>query len=237
MKLMSQAHSREQAVRRARRARLAVACCALGTLGLGACGSSTDAPVPTYLILRAPMTGVPVGGTMQLQLELLDELSRPLPYDSALWYTIPEGRASISPDGLMTGLAAGRVEVVATVRGIRVTDTLYVKPDAPLYHGVFAHSGHVCSGSGFGGEYDITDGQIEFLSESLLAVSESDATPTVRPYTRTAGTPSDHIVIDIEYTVIHPEGSLFGTDSLQVETALWFCDFIGNRASFYFQPR
>jgi glucose/arabinose dehydrogenase len=117
-----------------RPATLLVLCCALVTVPLASCGSDgggdiQQPPVPVSTVtVTAPQSSLQVGQTVQLSATAQDANGTALSGRSFEWSSTSEAVATVSPTGLVTGIAAGQAEIRAVSEGVTGSVTLTVTP-------------------------------------------------------------------------------------------------------------
>jgi glucose/arabinose dehydrogenase len=95
-------------------------------------GGDIQEPGPVSAItVTAPATTIQVGQTAQLTATARDARGTVLEGHSFEWATADASVASVSPTGLVTGLAEGLVEIRATTEGLTGSLTLTIAPAPP----------------------------------------------------------------------------------------------------------
>jgi len=84
--------------------------------------------------ISRPSGSISVRGTLQLAAVAQDQRARPLPGRSITWSSGDPAIASVSEDGLVTGVSAGTVTLEARSEGIRGQATISVtaRPEVPI---------------------------------------------------------------------------------------------------------
>lgn len=98
------------------------------------CGGGADIQEPgpvTAITVIAPTTTIQVGQTVQLTATARDADGTVLEGRTFEWATAGAGVASVSPTGLVTGLAAGQAEIRATTEGVTGSLVVTVIPAPP----------------------------------------------------------------------------------------------------------
>jgi glucose/arabinose dehydrogenase len=115
-----------------RPATLLALCCAVMTIPLTSCGSGdgdiqepTPAPVSTVTV-TGPQSSIEVGQTVQLSATAKDANGTTLDGRTFEWSTGNAAVASVSPTGLVTGLAASQAEIRAVSEGVTGSVTITV---------------------------------------------------------------------------------------------------------------
>ena len=95
-------------------------------------GGDVQAPRPvTTITVTAPATAITVAETVQLTATALDADGNAVEGATFAWSSGDAGVASVSSAGLVTGLAAGTVEISATTEGVIGTLALTIAPAPP----------------------------------------------------------------------------------------------------------
>jgi plastocyanin len=105
---------------------LLLTCLALSGCGGGGAAVTTPGEAPAVAALRIdpPSTSLPVGGTVRLSGVATDGSGNPLSgLPAPVFVSGDPGRASVTPDGMVTGRAAGQVTITATLVAAGVTRT------------------------------------------------------------------------------------------------------------------
>jgi glucose/arabinose dehydrogenase len=98
----------------------------------GDSGSNLQEPHPvTSVEVAAPATTVQVGQTLQLTATARDAAGGVVEGRTVEWSTSDASLASVSPTGLVTGLAEGQAEIRATIEGILGSLVITVSPAPP----------------------------------------------------------------------------------------------------------
>ena len=200
----------------------------LSAIALAACESST-APRARYSIaVLSPAFGVAAGSSMQLGVDARDTAWMPVAIDTLVWSVAPTALASISPAGVLTGIAVGQVTVTARALGVVDTRTFWIKANEPLFQGVFSRIGNLCQLGDFSNIETIKNGRVEFMTDTLAFVTA----------TSVEGTDSTTFTYDQMYYELTPRtgpdsitftaspygvGSLFAMDSIIVPKTIFSC--------------
>ena len=96
---------------------LAVACLLSGCGG-GEDLQGNDPPAVAEVSVEAPSTTISVGESVQLEAVARDEGGNPLEGRTVEWGSASQAVATVTAAGLVTGQAAGEVEITATVEGV-----------------------------------------------------------------------------------------------------------------------
>lgn len=97
-----------------------------------ACDSGTDAPVPASVDLIAEIDVLPAGQTWQLETIVLDENDDPITNPDVSYSSGNESIATVSDDGVVTGIGDGDVEITATAGAAQGNTSLFVYNVADL---------------------------------------------------------------------------------------------------------
>ncbi|HSC28529.1 MAG TPA: Ig-like domain-containing protein, partial [Vicinamibacterales bacterium] len=110
----------------------------LGTLVLGvvlgaaACKDSPSGPgtrTPTTVVVSSPQTVMIVGSSIQLAAIVYDQNQSPIAGAQVQWESLTPQVASVTPDGVVTGVAIGTATIRATIGVIAGDVELTVDPD------------------------------------------------------------------------------------------------------------
>jgi uncharacterized protein YjdB len=84
-----------------------------------ACGvTDTDEPTPVETVVVTPATlSVSAGGTAALEAEVVDGVGNVIRDRRVVWASANPSIASVSDNGVVTGVSAGRVDIAATSEG------------------------------------------------------------------------------------------------------------------------
>ena len=83
-----------------------------------ACGSSSTPPAVKTVVITATALEVPVGGTQQMVANAFDSSGILIPGTTAVWTSSDPAIATVSPFGVLSGVAFGGTTVTATVNGV-----------------------------------------------------------------------------------------------------------------------
>src|SRR5688572_2158419 len=115
----------------------ATPCCVSIALGLVLSGCGGDKggdlqgpPEVSTVSVSAPAASVQVGQTLQLSATATDPVGTPIPGITFEWTSSDAGIATMSQDGLVTGVAPGQAEVRATAGGVTGSTVVAVTPGA-----------------------------------------------------------------------------------------------------------
>lgn len=92
----------------------------------------TNPPVVTTVTVTPPSASVAVGATTQLQATVKDAQGNPMGGQSVTWSTSSGATATVDANGLVTGVAAGQVTIMATSSGKSGTSSITVSAAAPV---------------------------------------------------------------------------------------------------------
>ena len=233
-------------------------------LSVAACQSATDGePRFASLVIESPRAGVVAGRSMQLTATGRNPYGGVVPVGAVSWHLEATPHATLSTGGLLAGLTPGEVIVTAVSRGVSTSRTIYVKSTDSLYADAFERF-PICSYVDFWNveRADITDGQIEFVNDSVLFISANayeeptDTTwdilggevwtapfPLRYRYVRSAagtydevrltGFPGDTVRVYGPDSLIR----LYGTDSVVAPDALWGCSVPANPLELIYAPK
>ena len=104
----------------------------IAVLGVLACSKDPAAPEerrPTTVIVTSPQAVLVVNSSMQLTASLFDQKGAAIPSAIVQWQSLQPQVASVSPGGLVTGIAVGTATIRATAQGVSGEVAVRVDPD------------------------------------------------------------------------------------------------------------